>query len=1305
MFKAYLAGPLLLVLLAVHGVDGQQREPGGLSANQWSQLLTRQDPRQRAQAAKALGALGPGAKDAVAALARALHDADPDVRLEVATALGRIGGAAVAALPQLVAGLKDDDEYVRYASGWALDKVAAGLLQEADGIPAGDLSRLVAQLKTAETALRDAGAAEAVERMSQVRAQVALRMAAVAPVAARPSADVGAGRLVPGQAAVVAEASSAKQLLRTLPGQDALGRVRTVHAMAQLGDAAVPALIEAIRIEQDLRDARNEHADSDDDVDISAAILEMLQRLGPQAAPALVAALELENFAYHVSYILEQMGPEAVAATPALIAAVKDRGNDEQFRDLAADALGAIGPRAREAVPVLIRVFSDVEEAESLRCTAALALGKIGEDADEAAPHLIVVLSNEADDDSVRSDAITALSKVGAPAAQAVPALLSLFENPHDVNLWSSALQTLAEYESAADEAVPVLVGLLDQEDPYLRSAAARALADIGRTPSDAQAALFGILLDVDSDDDAQAAAAAALAGIGPPAVAALIDQLDAADQHDAARAAAALARIGPDAAVATNRLKRMLRDEGYGRARRYAAIALGEFGPAAREAVDDLLAVVTSESEYPQLRGISATALGELGAVAEAAVPGLLDVIQDAQAPGNTRALCALAVVKISPKGIPVLLDVLEGDDPVLRVAAARALESVALVEKHALPALLDLQGDPRVEFLPSEVVQEMGHGAVWHLLSMIRDEQVALEERRRAVQMLGNLYLDEALRDRAVQVLIEAFQEQELREEVTWALGDYGTSAVPQVLAALEREERTGGDDTPLSQTLRRLAVELCIPTGRGGGGGGYGEPTGFSKYDALDIYNPPVAMAKEAAPPTGVDMRAMELLLASEGDEPLPQPVAEAAEAHGIAAIEDDSKAYETVKVFYGTNRAPVGGTLAPAQAGAMPWHFLATALAGIATMFFGVFGYLRSRAKVRAALAYCGMLATVGLAYASVLATTSVDPAAATPAVQYGSRHSDVVEMGVCRVTIPKTHEKGQLESPSLLKFEVRPDPEKHIVLKSVERRAPDQFYDELRDDLDRHGDSILVFIHGYNVTFENAARRTAQMAKDLEFQGAPVFYSWPSHGNWYRYREDEQQVELAVDHMRQFLVDVARRSQAGSIHLIAHSMGSRALTAALREIEVRAGERGALFNQVVLAAPDINAEVFKTRIAPAIVERAERVTLYASSGDLALAASRLFNTGGPRAGDSTDGPLVVPGIETIDVTDVDASMLGHSYYGSNRLILDDLRQLFAHAQPAAARRQLQLIARGQQRYWVCQPTETAAGEVVSPDLRR
>ena len=151
-------------------------------------------------------------------------------------------------------------------------------------------------------------------------------------------------------------------------------------------------------------------------------------------------------------------------------------------------------------------------------------------------------------------------------------------------------------------------------------------------------------------------------------------------------------------------------------------------------------------------------------------------------------------------------------------------------------------------------------------------------------------------------------------------------------------------------------------------------------------------------------------------------------------------------------------------------------------------------------------------------------------------------------------------------------------------------------------------NAFVFVHGYNVAFEDATRRTAQISYDLGFDGAPVFYSWPSQGTVARYIVDETNIEWAQANIKRFLEDLASNSDAENIYLTAHSMGSRGLTRAFTELVAEKPALRTRFREVILAAPDIDAEVFKRDIAPKLAP----ATLYASSQDKALELSRKFH---------------------------------------------------------------------------------------------
>ena len=303
--------------------------------------------------------------------------------------------------------------------------------------------------------------------------------------------------------------------------------------------------------------------------------------------------------------------------------------------------------------------------------------------------------------------------------------------------------------------------------------------------------------------------------------------------------------------------------------------------------------------------------------------------------------------------------------------------------------------------------------------------------------------------------------------------------------------------------------------------------------------------------------------------------------------------------------------------------------------------------------------------------------------ADPYEYYGGEFGRL-EFGTVRVSIPPSHEVGEVESPSLVRFEFRADPEKHVVLESVRPLERGSFFDLLQDSVSSAREpEALVFVHGYNVSFERAARRTAQLAYDLRFAGVPVLFSWPSEGKLLKYTADEQDVRLAVPHLKEVLDSLVERAGARRIHVVAHSMGSRAVAEVLGDI--RREHATPVFGEVVFAAPDIDAREWEMILAPAMVGVAERVTLYASSRDRALRLSKTLHDY-PRAGDSGEGLTVVEGIQTIDASVIDTSLLGHSYFADAVRMVQDLVRVLEERMTPEGRALVSALKEGRM-YWV------------------
>jgi len=301
--------------------------------------------------------------------------------------------------------------------------------------------------------------------------------------------------------------------------------------------------------------------------------------------------------------------------------------------------------------------------------------------------------------------------------------------------------------------------------------------------------------------------------------------------------------------------------------------------------------------------------------------------------------------------------------------------------------------------------------------------------------------------------------------------------------------------------------------------------------------------------------------------------------------------------------------------------------------------------------------------------------------------------DRLEYGIARVTIPQAHAMGELEGPSILRLEFSEDPEKHVVLKSTTPESPDSFYMKVSDRvLKSPRREALVFVHGFNVTFEDAARRTAQISYDLGFAGAAILYSWPSQGKLglVEYNKDGRNAELSVPHFKAFLSQFSARTGVRTIHVIAHSMGNRVVMKALADGSVSRSGGPIRIREVALMAPDIDAAEFR-RLAVAMQGSAHRVTLYASSKDAAMQASERLS-GYPRAGEGGDQIVIMPGvIETIDSSTVDTSLLGlmHQYYADNSTILADLFHLI-RGEDAHERFRLKPVNNVHGQYWVFAP---------------
>lgn len=275
-----------------------------------------------------------------------------------------------------------------------------------------------------------------------------------------------------------------------------------------------------------------------------------------------------------------------------------------------------------------------------------------------------------------------------------------------------------------------------------------------------------------------------------------------------------------------------------------------------------------------------------------------------------------------------------------------------------------------------------------------------------------------------------------------------------------------------------------------------------------------------------------------------------------------------------------------------------------------------------------------------------------------------------------------------------------------VFKSIRQRSlsEDQFAESIKASMARTAlfkKQALVFVHGFNVDFDEAAQRTSQIAFDLEFDGALIAFSWPSLGNGdpVSYGLDRSRADDSVDRFVAFLDQASAQLPDVTFHILAHSMGNRILARALSKIAARpeSSARPKL-GEVILAHADADPEwCVELGKARHIVRG---ITNYVNQDDWALLASKALRIGKERCGRL---PRVYDGIETIDTTGMGGKaswktlLFGqenhHGVFANDPLLFGEITRLIASGQRPPHERTAELAKREDDEgrlYWAYDP---------------
>ncbi|MBB4009432.1 esterase/lipase superfamily enzyme [Rhizobium taibaishanense] len=282
---------------------------------------------------------------------------------------------------------------------------------------------------------------------------------------------------------------------------------------------------------------------------------------------------------------------------------------------------------------------------------------------------------------------------------------------------------------------------------------------------------------------------------------------------------------------------------------------------------------------------------------------------------------------------------------------------------------------------------------------------------------------------------------------------------------------------------------------------------------------------------------------------------------------------------------------------------------------------------------------GPVAAPHVSEVSLLAATTRAPATDKSILFSGERGTGLMVDAVTISIPPDASRKvGEVQWPKRLP----PDPRKDFTTVSVEPIQNDQQRRAWLNTHERGKRRVLLFVHGFNNTYEDSVYRFAQIVHDSRTDVVPIVFTWPSRASIFDYNYDKESTNYSRDALEDMLTRMTSDPQVADVTIMAHSMGSWLAVEALRQMAIRHGSVNPKIKNVILASPDLDVDVFGKQF-QALGKKPPHFTLFVSRDDRALSISRRISGNVDRLGqiNPTDEPyrsaLEKAGITVLDLT--------------------------------------------------------------------
>lgn len=508
--------------LGAIGVDAAAAVP------ELTKALGDEKPLVRAQAAYALGHMGDAAKPSVTEIVKVVMDEDPLVRRAALRALDRLKPDREITIPLFAKMLEEAPPEVVVAVLHSMAEMGKDALPAISDALDRKASRYWACLVAGEIGPDAAPLVPKLQVLAQdkeeeeTRMQAILALGSIGPAAKAAVPTIieqftadehNAIRYAAAHALASIGGKEAKDVLQKAV-DDNFGEKGDQFLLVSAARALAKLFPEDKAIEKQAVEIFIDGLNSDDRNVRQASVQSLAESKAPSelVAPAMVGAIAKadEDTIRDVVGMLSSMGAAAVPR-------VKNGLANAKLRGYAAVILGNIGPDAKAAMPELVAAL-DVADDEEFRREVLFTLGRIGPASAPAVEKIIEILGSDKNE-RVLSAACYAIGSIGPAATKAAPALVGMYNNGTDFQkmlaIWA-LLKVRPGHDSVVSRAIPMMIKGLTHEREDVRIEAARALGAIGPKAADAVDALK----KAEAGDESQAvrdAAKEALAKIAAP--------------------------------------------------------------------------------------------------------------------------------------------------------------------------------------------------------------------------------------------------------------------------------------------------------------------------------------------------------------------------------------------------------------------------------------------------------------------------------------------------------------------------------------------------------------------------------------------------------------------------------------------------------------------------------------------------------------------------------------------------------------------------------------------------------------------